>query len=141
LRYSWQRHIGRYAGQQLSSRLQEEITGALVEAALHPERLLRGDYPRAVRHWEAHVPPGRILYLFYDDIARDPGAELRRVASFLHVDPAALPRSAADAGRINHAPATDMPDAVKKRLIAYYAPHIRWLEVHFGRDLSAWLEL
>ncbi|WMT58547.1 sulfotransferase family protein [Truepera radiovictrix] len=141
LRYSWRRHIGRYTDRQLGERLREELTDALIAAALHPERLLRGDYPRTIGNWEAHVPPERLLYLFYDDIARDPGAELRRVADFLELDPAGLPPSAADTSPVNDAPATDMPDAVKERLVAYYAPHIRWLEAHFGRDLSAWLEL
>lgn len=132
LRYSWERHLG--------GRLQQDAVDALIGAALHPERLLRGNYPRTIQNWEAHVPQDRLLYLFYDDINRSPRTELTRVATFLALDPAGLPSEGEDVRRVNRAPEADMPPAVRARLQAHYAPQIRWLETHFGRDLSAWLD-
>lgn len=131
LRYSWKRH--------LDENLRPAEVEALLRAALHPERLLRGDYPLTLTNWEAHFPEAQRLYLLYDDIAAQPSAELGRVARFLGVDPAKLPREG-DAARVNHAPPETIPPAVRARLRDYYEPQIGWLQAHLGRDLSSWLE-
>jgi hypothetical protein len=68
LRYSWKRH--------LDENLKPGEVEALMRAALHPERLLRGDYPLTLTNWEAHFPEAQRLYLLYDDIAAQPSAEL-----------------------------------------------------------------
>lgn len=131
LRYSWRRHQ--------DEALSPADVDRLMRAALHPERLLRGDYPLTVTNWEAHFPASQRLYIFYDDVAAGPSAELRRVAAFLGVDPAKL-AAAGDDRRVNDAPAEHIPPAVRERLQAYYEPQIGWLQTHFGRDLSGWLE-
>jgi hypothetical protein len=131
LRYSWKRH--------LDVALKPADVDRLMRAALHPERLLRGDYPMTIRNWEAHFPADRRLYLFYDDVAAQPRCELDRVATFLELDPAKLPRQN-EAHRVNDAPAETISPEVRERLRAHYEPQIRWLQDRFGRDLSGWLE-
>ncbi len=132
LRYSWKRHLG--------EALRPGDVDKLMRAALHPERLLRGDYPMTISNWEAHFPADRRLYLFYDDIAHDPSAELGRVATFLGVDAAALPCRDEDARRVNDAPSERIPPEIRERLRAHYEPQIAWLQTRFSRDLSGWLE-
>ncbi len=132
LRYSWQRHW--------DEKLEPGDVERLMRAALHPERLLRGDYPLTLKNWEAHYPDAQRLYLFYDDIASSPSHELRRVAGFLGVDPLKLPAAQDDAARVNHAPRENIPAPVRERLRDHYAPQITWLEKRFGRDFSHWLE-
>ncbi len=131
LRYSWQRHQG--------EALSPEDVERLMRAALHPERLLRGDYPLTLTNWEAHFPAKQRLYIFYDDVVTQPSAELKRVAEFLEIDPAKLEQTG-DERRVNTAPAENVPPEVRERLQAYYEPQIHWVEEHLGRDLSGWLE-
>ncbi len=130
LRYSWKRH--------LDENLKAGEVEALMRAALHPERLLRGDYPLTVTNWEAHFSAS-MLYVFYDDVVTRPSAELGRVAEFLEIDPAKL-ATEGDDRRVNDAPAEDVPPAVRERLRVHYEPQILWLQGRFGRDLSGWLE-
>lgn len=132
LRYSWQRHW--------DEKLEPGDVERLMRAALHPERLLRGDYPLTLTNWEAHYPEAQRLYLFYDDIAASPSTELRRVAAFLGVDPLKLPAAQGDAARVNHAPRENIPPEVRARLREHYAPQIHWLENRFDRNFSHWLE-
>lgn len=131
LRYSWKRH--------LDGALEPGEVDRLMRAALHPERLLRGDYPLTVTNWEAHFPASQLLYVFYDDVVTQPSAELGRVADFLGIDPAKL-AAEGDSRRVNDAPAETIPPAVRERLRAHYEPQIRWVQRHFDRDLSGWLE-
>lgn len=131
LRYSWKRH--------LDGALKPGEVDKLMRAALHPERLLRGDYPMTLTNWEAHFPASQLLYIFYDDVASEPSAELERVADFLNIDPARLPRGD-DTRRVNDAPAENIPPEVREQLRAHYEPQIGWLQSRFGRDLSGWLE-
>lgn len=131
LRYSWQRHW--------DERLSPADVDRLMRAALHPERLLRGDYPLTLTHWEAHYPEAQRLYLIYDDIAVQPSAELKRVASFLGIDVGKLAQEGDDK-RVNIAPAEAIPPEVRVRLQAHYEAQIRWLGNHLGRDFSHWLE-
>lgn len=131
LRYSWKRHLG--------EQLEPGEVEVLMRAALHPERLLRGDYPMTITNWEAHFPASQRLYIFYDDVAAQPSAELKRVADFLNIDPAGLPREG-DSRRVNDAPAETIPPVVRERLRAHYEPQIAWLQNRFDRDLSGWLE-
>ena len=130
LRYSWKRH--------LDGALEPGEVDKLMRAALHPERLLRGDYPMTITNWEAHFPVSRMLYVFYDDVATQPGTELERVADFLSIDPAGLPQGD-DSRRVNDAPAETIPPEVHKRLLEHYEPQILWLQKRFDRDLSGWL--
>ncbi len=131
LRYSWKRHQG--------DALSPEDVEQLMRAALHPERLLRGDYKLTLTNWEAHFPASQRLYIFYDDVVTQPSVELKRVAEFLAIDPAKLEQSG-DERRVNTAPAENVPPEVRERLQAYYEPQIHWVEDHLGRDLSGWLE-
>ncbi len=131
LRYSWKRH--------LDGVLEPGAVDKLMRAALHPERLLRGDYTMTLTNWEAHFSASQLLYTFYDDVAAQPGTELVRVAEFLAVDPAKLPQDDSSR-RVNDAPAEDIPTEVRERLRAYYEPQIGWLQSRFDRDLSGWLE-
>jgi len=130
LRFSWQRHQ--------DDQLRGVPTDDLIRAVMHPERLLRGDYPMTIINWERHFG-GQMLYLFYDDIATDPRRELGRVADFLEIDPAKLPDPEEDKRRVNDAPGENIPPEVRTVLRDHYAPQIRWLEAHFSRDLSNWL--
>ena len=107
LRYSWQRHQG--------EALSPDEVDRLMRAALHPERLLRGDYPMTLTNWEAHFPASQRLYIFYDDVVTQPSVELRRVADFLEIDPAKLEQSG-DERRVNTAPAENVPPEVRERL-------------------------
>lgn len=129
LRYSWKRHW--------DEALKPEDTDKLVQAALHPERLLRGNYPMTLQNWRAAYPEAQMLSIFYDDVQTDPSAELLRVATFLALDPQKLV-SEGDAKRVNEAPEETMPDEVRRALEAHYEKDILWLEHTFSRDLSHW---
>ena len=131
LRYSWKRH--------LDGVLEPGEVDRLMRAALHPERLLRGDYPMTLTNWEAHFPASQRLYVFYDDVAAQPSTELEHIADFLGIDPAKLPREG-DSRRVNDAPAETIPSEVRGRLLEHYEPQILWLQNRFDRDLSGWLE-
>ncbi len=111
----------------------------LLEQVMHPDVLLRGNYPRAISSWEAEFATDQILYLFHDDVEADPSSVLRQVCDFLGLSYAAATTSGGQAGRVNSAPESPMPAAVREALTGHYAPQIRQLEIRFGRDLAHWL--
>jgi hypothetical protein len=109
-----------------------------LEQVMHPDVLLRGDYPRAIRNWESVYAPDQMLYLFHDDIESNPQSVLLDVFGFLDLQPPADPSLAGASGRVNAAPAQSMPDVIREALNDYYSAHIPLLEDRFGRDLSHW---
>ncbi len=112
----------------------------LLEQVMHPDVLLRGDYPRAIANWEAEFAAEQLLYLFHDDVEADPDNVMRQVCDFLGLSLAAEMAAGGGTGRVNSAPASAMPVAVRNALSAYYEPQIRQLETRFGRDLAHWLD-
>ncbi|HEX5787880.1 MAG TPA: sulfotransferase [Woeseiaceae bacterium] len=110
----------------------------LLEQVMHPDVLRRGDYPRAIRNWEAVFPADRLLYLFHDDVESDAAACLAEVCRFLGLPPLRAP-AAESAERVNAAPAQSMPAEIRQALNAHYAAQIRILEDRFGRSLAHWL--
>lgn len=110
----------------------------LVELAMQPAVLLRGDYPATIERWERHFE-GKILYLFYDDVVAAPVDVLNRVCEFLGVDPTRFTAAQGQDSRVNDVPVDQIPVEVRRALEAHYEPAIRLLEAKFGRDLSHWL--
>ena len=47
--------------------------------------MLRTDYIRALDIWQKHLPRGRLLVLFHDDIARAPADVIARTCEFLGI--------------------------------------------------------
>lgn len=109
-----------------------------LEQVMHPDVLLRGDYPRAIRNWESVYAPDQMLYLFHDDIESSAQAVLLDVLSFLGLQPPVEQPLAGDSGRVNAAPAQSMPAVIRDALSHHYSDHIEFLENRFGRDLSHW---
>ncbi len=112
---------------------------SILKTAMHPEVLIRGDYQHAIKVWESAFGEAQILYLFFDDIAKDQRSQLIRVCEFLDVDPALLPSAQSDKDRVNEAPAQDMPDDIRAALTDYYMPQIQFLQEKFDRNLSHWI--
>lgn len=100
----------------------------------------RGDYQSCLANWQAAYPGDRVLWLLFDDLARDPRAVLNRLAAHLGIDAGwydqisdeALRRKVLEGG--GHA----MPPRVREHLIRLYAPQIDALEQFLGVDLGAW---
>ena len=111
----------------------------LLRQVTHPDVLLRGDDPQAIVNWESVFPAERFLYLFHDDVESDPEAVLRQVCGFLGIAAPAGSARAGRTGRVNAAPASEMPELVLAALCRHYRPQIRILEARFQRDLSHWL--
>lgn len=110
----------------------------MLQQLMRPEVLLRGDYPRAIRNWEAVFPREQILYLFHDDIRSDPDSALDSVYQFLGVLRPESQHAGARSNTVNAAPSQPMPDAVKRALLGHYEEQIREIEHRFDRDLSRW---
>ena len=101
----------------------------------------RGDYETCLRNWYGVFDPGRILVLYYDDIARDPVGLLTRCCRHLGVDPgffAALPE-AEIRRRVFGGPGHPIRPTLLPVLRGLYHPRIRSLERFLGRDLRHWL--
>lgn len=104
----------------------------------HPEILIRGDYKRAIQHWEEFFEPSKILYLFFDDIVSRPREQLINVCNFLGISNDGLPTEKSDARKINKSPEDPMPVEVQNFLRDYYADQLDFLEKKFGRSFDHW---
>jgi len=104
----------------------------------HPEILIRGDYRRAITHWEKYFEPSNMLYLFFDDIVERPREQLIAVCRFLGIGIDGLPAEKRDATRVNASPEEAMPKEVLEFLSDYYADQPEFLEQKFGRSFDHW---
>ena len=110
----------------------------ILEKIMRPEVLIRGDYPRAIKNWEAVFPQEQIQYLFHDDIEADSDKVLTEISDFLGLVGTAAPAQQPRSRRVNAAPQKAMPEHVRAALLDYYRPQIAVLEQKFERDLSSW---
>jgi len=99
----------------------------------------RGDYRRAIENWESEYP-GRIHFLFFEDIRNQPAASLQGVADYLGIAPFPNLAEQNPDQKVNSAPFAPPPESIRQELEATYRPQIEYLEQRFNRDLSSWLE-
>lgn len=99
----------------------------------------RGDYRRAIENWESEFP-GRIHFLFFEDVLDDPSGTLAGIADYLQITPFRDLEQQNPGQKVNSAPFDPPPKAIRQELVATYRPQIDYLEQRFGRDLSSWLE-
>ena len=100
------------------------------------------DYLRTLDTWEAHVPQERFFIGWYDDILADPEGMLRRVLTFLGVDPAE-PRALAEARSRGHQSVGDkavIPPEVLREMAQASRPGIAALAERFGGHAIGWLD-
>ena len=102
----------------------------------------RNDYLRTIDTWGAHVPPERFFIGWYDDTRADPEGMLRRVMTFLGVDPDE-PRVLAEARTRDHHPAgvkPAVPPEVVREMARASRPGIAALAERLGGHAIGWLE-
>lgn len=104
----------------------------------HPEILIRGDYRRAITHWEKYYEASNILYLFFDDIIVRPREQLITVCDFLGISSDGLPAEKEDASIVNKSPEDSMPKEVQEFLSDYYANQLEFLEEKFDQSFEHW---
>lgn len=102
----------------------------------------RNDYLRTIDTWGAHVPPERFFIGWYDDTLVDPEGMLRRVMTFLGVDPDE-PRVLGMA-RTRERPLADVKPVVPPEVVREMArasrPGIEALAGRLGGHAIGWLE-
>jgi len=109
----------------------------ITKSIMHPTQIIHGNYKRNIGIWEKYVGIDRILYLFYDDIIKNPQNVLHQVCAFLGVGE--LHVSTVDMKkRINTADfdETDMLSPVRAMLEDYYAEQISYIKQRFNRTLE-----
>jgi hypothetical protein len=105
---------------------------------MHPMMLRHGDYKTVIENWESVFDKSQILYLFFEDIVRNPREQLVRACCHLNADPGGLPDEIDDRKKENAAPKFDIPEDVRAVLTEKYRPQKQFLEEKFDRDLSGW---
>jgi len=111
----------------------------LTDFAMHPRRLMSGDYKSVITLWEKYIGRDRMLYLFYDDLADDPYRQAAKVCEFLGIAPPPQEQGDRIRQRVNVAnESAEMPREVFNLLKDYYEEQIPFLEQHFDRDFSHW---
>ncbi|KGF72923.1 hypothetical protein DO97_04305 [Neosynechococcus sphagnicola sy1] len=97
----------------------------------------RTTYDKTIERLEHFFPKEQILYLFYEDIARDGLSVLKNVCNFLQIefDPVYFPKAGK---RLNVSISADLPNTVRKHLKTKYAYLIDFVEDKFGRVPAEW---
>lgn len=102
----------------------------------------RNDYLRTIDTWGSHVPSERFFIGWYDDTLADPEGMLRRVMTFLGVDPDE-PRVLAEARTRDHHPGGVKPvvqPEVLREVARTSRPGIAALAERRGGHAIGWLE-
>ena len=102
----------------------------------------RNDYLRTIDTWGAHVPPERFFIGWYDDTLADPEGMLRRVMTFLGVDPDE-PRVLAKARTRNQYDSgvkPEVPPEMLREMARASRPGIAALAERRGGHAVGWLE-
>lgn len=103
---------------------------------MHPAKLVHGDYRRNTAAYESVFPADRIIYLFYDDLVREPAALLAKLFGFLGIESNQVRAEKTDAGPVNKTPAFPLPAEIERELSAYYADQLDFIRAKFGRKLE-----
>jgi hypothetical protein len=94
--------------------------------------LARGHYANQLEALYAHVDPGRILIVLFDDLTKDPADTYERVQRFLNIPVATVPKLE----HHNRLPVPPMDAETRQRLVEYYRPHNARLATLLGRPLN-----
>jgi len=100
----------------------------------------RGDYVACLERWTSVFPREQLSVFLVDDIARDPRAVLRGLATHIGVAPDfydTVPDEVLSA-RIHVGPSLPVRRSLRPGLRAIYAPRLDALEGWLGRDLALW---
>jgi hypothetical protein len=98
----------------------------------------RTQYGRALDLWESVFSPEQLLVGFFEEIAHDPEALLRRVLQHIGAD-ADVDLSRYPLGkRFNPGQEADLPDELRSFLHDLYADEIRTMAERFGPPASDW---
>jgi hypothetical protein len=89
----------------------------------HFTYLARGVYWDQITRWLQHYHPNQLLILSSEEFYDDPAVGYRKVLNFLRLPEVELPAYPAE--HVGTYPA--IPEAIRQRLIEYYAPHNRIL--------------
>lgn len=104
-----------------------------------PELAERGDYATYLPHWQARIPPDRLLVLPYGRIASDPAGLMAEVEAFLGLEPFRYSKLT----EVIHkgAEAVAFPEEGRAILRARFARQYDFLAQNFDRDFNAALDL
>lgn len=118
----------------------------LLKRVFHPSVQRQSDYESILERWRQVFPPEQLLILYYDDVANSPDALLKRIATFLGIDPAP-PGNFAGPGagnssasrRVNASNPGRIPLQLEQTLIDFYRPMVARLSESEGGYFRAWL--
>ena len=115
----------------------------IIDEVIKSKDLLRlGQYRQNMGNWEKYYPRENFLYLFFDDIKKNPQEQLDLVCDFLGTSKIKLHNSLNEVTEkpVNPAPSYPMPVHVHSFLTNFYNEQTLFLEKKFNRDLSHWSE-
>lgn len=95
------------------------------------------DYASSIPRWQHLTMPDRFKILNYDQVASDPRAVFDEVARFIGL-PEAQPTDDLSKGVFTGSQ-SEMPDALRKRLLKQLAPQYEYLETLFPDLVPQWL--
>lgn len=131
--------VRKFAMETLGLKISDAPINEIVDFTMYPRRLMSGDYRSVINKWESNIESSRILYLFYDDLLKNPQQLANTVCKFLELDPFQQSDSEQMSKRVNKAEQIDeMPASIRDMLRDYYKGQVEYLEQKFDRDLSEW---
>lgn len=125
-RFSWKNHT-----RTRECELTEEI---IYKTIFYPAKLTHGDYQRNIEVWERNFPRKSMLYLFYDDIVRNPCTVLDQVCEFLEIAPLRMDNVRVKE-KVNQSPEMRMPENIHGMLSDYFSGQIAFIQKRFDRIL------
>ncbi|MEM9056808.1 MAG: sulfotransferase, partial [Pseudomonadota bacterium] len=125
----------------LDKPLAELTDNDLLRYLEHPAARERGDYPRALRHWETRFGAAQLFVGFYDELVAAPARFLRSIEDFLGVPGRDLDSATKLAVPVNASPSATrvrMPVAIRQALIDLYRDDVAALAARFGGYAAEW---
>lgn len=122
-----------------AGRVDEAVLTDWPRLARHLERRQhRGWFPSQIwRAWSAALPPGRIGFWFFEDIAQRPQEVVDAICRHVGIAPGPGTRPA-DYNRKRHTPKSPMPPEIAAGLAAFFEAERRAAAETFGGHATAW---
>lgn len=129
--------VGRVA-QARGVELSQISTASLAWWSTSPEVQAKSDYATTIRRWRDALGDDRVHVILQDDIAADPVAVLTDLFAFLGVDVPDDLDSWPLSDVVFSGAALDLPDPIRRLLVATHRSRVEALARLLDRDLSAW---
>jgi len=105
-----------------------------------PSQVYRSDYYRTIQNWSSCFPKDQILVCFFDDIVSQPQLLIKKILTFLNVDPAfPFPIIKLNV-KVNVSREIKIPESVKCYLARKYYPEVKKLIPLVNGYSEIWLK-